>query len=170
MACESRRRTASLQGGRGRREVPNRSARFEVSVPATAAVTQPYFLEQPRQGDSYRWPQGSPKGDAVRTLAAARARPRLSIGGVESRRLARRSSIDSRIRFAASCGGPVSVVPKVTVGLDTSLLIVPAGRRRTRAAGRRASDRADLQSRSAGRCGSVYLLAGRCHRRKRRSR
>jgi len=40
------------QGGRGRREVPTSSARFEVSVPATAAITQPYFLEQPRQGDN----------------------------------------------------------------------------------------------------------------------
>jgi LmbE family N-acetylglucosaminyl deacetylase len=32
------------EGGRGRKETPNGSTRYDVSVPATAAVTQPYFL------------------------------------------------------------------------------------------------------------------------------
>jgi LmbE family N-acetylglucosaminyl deacetylase len=114
-----------LQGGRGRRELPDRSARFAVSVPATAAVTQPYFLEQPRQDASYRWPQGSPKGAPFApSLLAGEAG--LMIGDVDLV-----VSRPVQYRFADPVRGelrrPVSVVPKVTVGLDTALLIVPLG-------------------------------------------
>jgi LmbE family N-acetylglucosaminyl deacetylase len=113
------------QGGRGRREVPNSSARFEVSVPATAAITQPYFLEQPRQGDSYRWPQGSTKG--------APFAPSLLIGEVVLN-VGDATLVVPRpvqYRFADPIRGelrrPMSVVPRVTVGLDTALIIVPLG-------------------------------------------
>jgi hypothetical protein len=112
-------------GGRGRREVPDSSAKFEVSVPATAAITQPYFLEQPRQGDSYRWPQAVPKG--------APFGPSLLAGEVELK-IGDVNLVVSRpvqYRFADPIRGelrrPVNVVPRVTVGLDTALLIVPIG-------------------------------------------
>jgi hypothetical protein len=113
------------QGGRGRRETPDSSGRFDVSVPATATITQPYFLEQPRQGDSYRWPQTAPKG--------APFGPSLLTGEVELR-VGDVNLVVSRpvqYRFADPIRGelrrPVNVVPRVTVGLDTSLLIVPLG-------------------------------------------
>jgi len=114
------------QGGRGRREeVPDSSARFEVSVPATAAITQPYFLERPRQGDSYQWPQGSPKG--------APFAPSLLVGEV-GLKVADVDLVVSRpvqYRFADPVRGElrrfVSVVPKLTIGLDTELLVVPLG-------------------------------------------
>ena len=126
MACKTARGLGRLNGGRGRRETPSRSTRFDVSVPATAAVTQPYFLEEPRQGDSYRWPQGSPRGMPFAPLATD------GRGHGEHRRRGdrsplRQSSIDSRIRFVARCDAFPSVVPKVTVGLDASLLVVPVG-------------------------------------------
>jgi len=113
------------QGGRGRRESPTRAARFDVIVPGTAAVTQPYFLEEPRQGDSYRWPEGSPKG--------APFAPSLLSGevGLKFGDLDIVVSRPVEYRFADPIRGElrrlVSVVPKVTVGLDTSLLIVPLG-------------------------------------------
>ena len=113
------------QGGRGRREVATSSLRFEVSVPATAAITQPYFLEQPRQGDRYRWPEGSAKGTPFA--------PSLLIGEVGVR-VGDVNLVVSRpvqYRFADPIRGelrrPVNVVPRVTVGLDTPLLIVPLG-------------------------------------------
>ncbi|HKH75091.1 MAG TPA: PIG-L family deacetylase [Vicinamibacterales bacterium] len=114
-----------VQGGRGRREVPNGSARFEVNVPARAPNTQPYFLELPRVGDSYRWPPGSAKG--------APFAPSLLIGEV-ALKVGDVNVVVSRpvqYRFADPIRGelrrPVNVVPRVTIGLDTNLLIVPLG-------------------------------------------
>jgi LmbE family N-acetylglucosaminyl deacetylase len=114
-----------VQGGRFRREVPNSSARYEVSVPATAPISQPYFLERTRQGDSYEWPQGSPKG-APFAPSLLTGEVALTLGGVN---LVVSRPVD--YRFADPVRGelrrPVSVVPPVTVGLDTTLLIVPLG-------------------------------------------
>jgi LmbE family N-acetylglucosaminyl deacetylase len=113
------------QGGRGRRELPDSSARFEVSVPTTAAITQPYFLEQPRQGDSYRWPEGSPKGAPFESSLLT-AEVGLKVGDADL--LITRPV---QYRFADPIRGelrrPVNVVPRVTVGLDTALVIVPLG-------------------------------------------
>ena len=112
-------------GGRFRREVPSSSARYEVSVPATAAFTQPYFLERPRQGDSYQWPQDSPKG-APFGSALLFGEVELKVGDVNLV-----ASRPVEYRFADPIRGelrrPVSVVPQVTVGLDTALLVVPTG-------------------------------------------
>jgi LmbE family N-acetylglucosaminyl deacetylase len=111
--------------GRFRREVPSSSARYEVSVPATAAITQPYFLERARQGDSYQWPQGSPKG-APFASSLLIGEVAMNVGGVDLM-----VSRPVEYRFADPIRGelrrPVSVVPQVTVGLDTALLIVPLG-------------------------------------------
>jgi hypothetical protein len=113
------------QGGRGRREVPNSSARYEVSVPANAPITQPYFLERPRQGDSYQWSQGSPKGAPFASPLLI-GEVELTVGGVNLV-----ASQPVEYRFADPIRGelrrPISVVPEVTVGLDTTLLIVPLG-------------------------------------------
>jgi LmbE family N-acetylglucosaminyl deacetylase len=113
------------QGGRFRRESPSSAARFTLSVPATAPPTQPYFLEQPRRGDSYQWPQGSPQGSPFA--------PPLLVGEV-GLKIGDVSIVVSRpveYRFADQIRGelrrPVSVVPAVTVGLSESLLIVPLG-------------------------------------------
>jgi LmbE family N-acetylglucosaminyl deacetylase len=111
--------------GRARRESPTGTTRFEVSVPTAASVTQPYYLEEPRRGDTYRWPPGSPQ-------AAPFAPPLLvgevglRIGGIDLV-----ASQPVEYRFADPVRGElrrlVNVVPRVTVGLDTSLLIVPVG-------------------------------------------
>jgi LmbE family N-acetylglucosaminyl deacetylase len=111
--------------GRARRETPSSSARFEVSVPATAAVTQPYFLEEPRQGDSYRWPQGSPRGMPF-APSPLTGEVTVSIGGMEIL-----ATAPVQYRVADPIRGEVrrvpGVVPKVSVGLDASLLVVPTG-------------------------------------------
>jgi LmbE family N-acetylglucosaminyl deacetylase len=118
-------RERQTQGGRGRRELPDSSASFAVSVPASAPITQPYFLEQPRQGDRYRWPEGSPKGEPFA--------PSLLSGEV-GLKIGDLNIVVSRpvqFRFADPIRGelrrPVDVVPGVTVGLDTELLVLPLG-------------------------------------------
>jgi LmbE family N-acetylglucosaminyl deacetylase len=113
------------QGGRGRREAPTASTRYEVSVPPTAAITQPYFLEEPREGDLYRWPRGSPKAMPFASPPIV-SEVAVGIGGVELI-----ASEPVTYRVADQIRGELrrvpSVVPKVTVGLDATLLVVPLG-------------------------------------------
>jgi LmbE family N-acetylglucosaminyl deacetylase len=113
------------EGRRARREVPSAATRYAVSVPATAGVAQPYFLQEPRQGDVYRWPQGSPKGMPFAPSPLV-GEVILSIGGVDIT-----ASEPVTYRFADQIRGELrrvpDVVPAVTVGLDTSLVVVPLG-------------------------------------------
>ena len=112
-------------GPGGRREVPSHEARYRVSVPQDAPVTQPYHLEVPRTGDMYQWPEGTPKGLPFREPLLA-ATVTMVVGGV-----AIDVSRPVEYRFADRVRGELrrelNVVPAVTVGLDTRLLIVPAG-------------------------------------------
>ena len=107
------------------RERPTATTRYEVRVPATAVPTQPYFLVQPRQGDRYVWPQGSPKASPFDPPALV-GEATLSIGGVE---IVATKPVD--YRFADAIRGELrrapGVVPPINVGVDASLLIVPLG-------------------------------------------
>ena len=112
-------------GGFGRRETPTSLASYRVSVPAAAPVTQPYFLKQPRTGDTYTWTDGDPKSlpfDPPLITAAVTA----AIGGVDVT-----VSRPVQFRYADAVRGElrrdVNVVPRVAVGLDTPLLVVPLG-------------------------------------------
>ena len=99
---------------------------FEVAVPATAEPSRPYFLEQPRAGNLYRWPvdptvmgqPGNPPflhgvvevsvGDA--TLSVSRA---ATFVGVDQ------ASGEFRL--------PLFVVPAVSVSVEPSRVAWPAG-------------------------------------------
>ncbi len=113
------------QGQGGRREIPTQETRYRVTVAANAPVSQPYHLEQLRQGDGYRWSDTAPKGLPF-TPPLMTATVTLTIGGV---------TIDvSRpveYRFADGVRGELrrefNVVPAVAVGLDSPLMIVPLG-------------------------------------------
>jgi hypothetical protein len=94
-------------------------------VPASAALTQPYFLEEPRRGDTYRWAEGAPKslpfGPPLLTGRVA-----LEIGGVL---VTVTRPVQYRVadRVRGELRRDVQVVPDVAVGLDSRLLIVPLG-------------------------------------------
>lgn len=115
------------QGGGpgGRRDVPTHEARYLVTVPANAPVTQPYHLETPRQGATYQWPDSAPKGlpFAPPLLTAT---VKLGVAG---------TTVDVtrpvEYRFADRIRGElrreVNIVPAVAVGVDSPLLIVPLG-------------------------------------------
>jgi len=112
-------------GGFGRRETPTNLASYRVSIPANAPVTQPYFLKQARTGDTYEWTDGDPKSlpfDPPLITAAVTS----AIGGVDVT-----VSRPVQFRYADAVRGElrrdVNVVPRVAVGLDTPLLVVPLG-------------------------------------------
>ncbi len=112
-------------GGFGRRETPANEVRYTVGVPAGAPLTQPYYLRQPRRGDSYSWSDSEPK-----TLPFAppllTADVTLNIGGVVVP-----VSTPVMFRYADRVRGElrraVNVVPAVAVGVDSKLMIVPLG-------------------------------------------
>jgi LmbE family N-acetylglucosaminyl deacetylase len=112
-------------GPRGRRETPAHSARFRVTVPSDAPPTQPYFLEVLRRGDTYRWADGAPKSlpFASPLLTAAVT---LNVGGVTAR-VSRPVQYREADRVRGELRRDVNVVPAVTVGLDSRLLVVPLG-------------------------------------------
>jgi hypothetical protein len=107
-----------------RAETPTHVARYRLTVPPDAELTQPYFLERPRQGDQYDWIH------AARGLPFA---PPLVTGHVDATigGIAITISRPVQYRFGDRVRGElrrnVSVVPAVAVGLDSRLLIVPTG-------------------------------------------
>ncbi len=111
-------------GPGGRQEVASSETRLAVTVPGDAPVTQPYFVEVPRQGDQYNWTS------AVRGLPFA---PPLVTADV-TMDIGRATLTISRpvmYRYADRVRGELrrelNVVPAVTVGVDSKFLIVPLG-------------------------------------------
>jgi hypothetical protein len=107
-----------------RRESPTHVASVSVTVPPGEPPTQPYFLEQPRRGETYQC-----SADACGLPFAPpplRADVTVEIGG-ETIVL----SQDVQFRTADPVRGElrrnINVTPPVTVGLDSNLLIVPLG-------------------------------------------
>jgi LmbE family N-acetylglucosaminyl deacetylase len=116
---------ASNDNAFGRRETPTRSWQYKVAVPRDASLTQPYFLAQPRRGDSYTWTDAAPKGlpfDAPLMTADVA----LEIGGVPIT-VSRPVQYRYGDRIRGELRRDVNVVPAMTVGVDTRLLIVPTG-------------------------------------------
>jgi LmbE family N-acetylglucosaminyl deacetylase len=115
------------QGGGfiNRRETPTNLVSYRVRLPADAQPTQPYYLKQPRNGDVYKWSDTDPKAlpfDPPLLTASVT----LTIGGVDVT-----VTKPVQFRYADDVRGElrrdVNVVPRLAVGLDTSLLIVPLG-------------------------------------------
>lgn len=122
---------AEPAGGRGggagfrQRETPTSDTRYQLTVPMNAPLTEPYFLRLPRKGDSYQWPDNAPKGlpfDAPLVTASVS----MDIGGIP---ITITKPVEYRYadRVRGEVRREINVVPPVTVGLDTPLLIVPLG-------------------------------------------
>ena len=118
--------STSNQGGpQGRREQPTTETRYAVTVAADAAVTQPYFLREPRRGDMYQWPVS---GERTMPFDAPllTAEVSVQIGGAAVV-IARPVQYRLGDRVRGELRRDVNVVPALTVGVDSRLLIVPTG-------------------------------------------
>jgi LmbE family N-acetylglucosaminyl deacetylase len=98
--------------------------RFRVSIPADAAVTEPYFLRRPRQGDLYGWPTGDSAVAEPFEAAPVRASARLAVAGAElpMEREATFREVDLR---QGELRRPVMVVPAVSVSTERAVRILP---------------------------------------------
>ena len=107
------------------RDTPSHTARYRLTVPLDAPLTQPYFLQEKRQGDSYAW-----SADAQRTLPFGppplEGHVAMEIDGVP---ITITRPVQYRVgdRVRGELRREVNVVPAVVVGLDSRLLIVPLG-------------------------------------------
>jgi hypothetical protein len=121
------------------REKPTATARYRVTAPVDAALTQPYYLVEPRDGDKYRWPPGSPKampfasplvmGEVTLQVGGERVTGdglAVQLGG---ERVLVSQPVEFRLadRVRGELRRQINVVPPVAVGLDSPLLIVPLG-------------------------------------------
>lgn len=122
---------AEPAGGRGGgpafrvREIPTSETRYQLTVPMNAPLTEPYFLRLPRKGDSYQWPDNAPKGLPFGPPLVT-ASVSMEIGGIP---ITVTKAVEYRYadRVRGEVRREINVVPPVTVGLDTPLLIVPLG-------------------------------------------
>ncbi len=107
------------------REIPSHVMRYRATVATDAPPTQPYYMEDARDGDRYRWDETDPRGlpFAPPLLTATVT---LVIGGMQVA-----TTEPVVYRFADRVRGElrrnVEVVPPLSVGLDSRLLIVPTG-------------------------------------------
>jgi LmbE family N-acetylglucosaminyl deacetylase len=112
------------QQGFFRRETGDYSAGFNVAIPAKEQPFQPYWLTKPRQGEMFDWSTAGAAGTLPFEQNVPGAIVTLDVLGtkVEFRR-------PIEFRFADDIRGELrrnfEVVPKISVELDQSLLIIP---------------------------------------------
>ena len=107
-----------------RRETGDFASYFNIGVPAEAALTQPYWLDEPRDGDLFRWRED----DKQRSLPFHREMP-FALVEVEVLGVVVTFSQAVEYRYADDTRGEIrrfiDVVPMASVELDQPLLIVP---------------------------------------------
>lgn len=111
---------------RPRREDSHGAAFFKLVSPKNAELTQPYWLEKPRQNFTFDWsePDAAPNRPFQAPIATAEVT--IEIGGQEI-------TIEKEVqyRFADDIRGELrrqlNVVPAITLGLESNLLIAGVG-------------------------------------------
>jgi LmbE family N-acetylglucosaminyl deacetylase len=98
---------------------------YSVQVPTTASFTQPYWLREPRRGDRFVWPQGSP---ANMPFDPPLLRTRSSVdyqGAVIS--MERPAEFRSVDRMTGERRSQLKVVPEWSVRVSPDVAIIPIG-------------------------------------------
>ena len=112
------------QGFRPRDEAALNTYYFTLSSPANASYTQPYWLESPRQNFTFNWSAPDAEKNMPFQSPLARAEVKLDVGGEEIT-----VTKPVQYRYADPIRGELrrdlNVVPLVSVGLDSDLLIAP---------------------------------------------
>lgn len=105
------------------RETADHTSAFSVTVSATEAPTQPYWLTTPRQGPSYTWQPGAPVAQPFAPALVA-ADVDAVIGGV---RVTLTQPLQYRLidQVRGELRRNLAVMPAVTVNLDSQLEVVP---------------------------------------------
>ena len=120
---------APTQGFRQRDETALDARFFTLTSPTTAKLTQPYWLENPRQNYTFDWnTAAAPDKNMPFSAPIAAAEVKMLVGGEEitvSKTVEYRYADDIRGELRRD----LSVVPLVSVATDSNLLIVPTAPR-----------------------------------------
>lgn len=107
-----------------RRETGNSEAFFRVKPPRDAMATQPYWLENPRDGELYRWEAGDGNATLPFQAPLLTAEAKMDVAGVE---ITLQQPV--QYRYADDIRGEVrrdlNLVPSLTIKVDQKMLIVP---------------------------------------------
>ncbi len=113
------------EGFRPRNEAALNAFYFDLTVPTTAAPTQPYWLESPRQNFAFDWSATDAEKNMPFQSPLVFAGVELNIGGEE---VSVRKPI--QYRYADDIRGELrrdlDVVPLVDVSLDSNLIVAPS--------------------------------------------
>ncbi len=108
-----------------RPEVASASAYFKVTVSSNATLTQPYWLEKPRKNFTFDWTAADAAKNAPFQNQLATAEVTFELAGVDVT-----VAKPVQYRYADDIRGELrrdlNVVPRLSVALDTNLLIAPA--------------------------------------------
>ncbi|HSG46912.1 MAG TPA: PIG-L family deacetylase [Longimicrobiales bacterium] len=109
--------------------------RYRVHIPAAAALSELYFLEAPRDGEMYRWPDEPALWGLPMDPPVIRARVGFVLGagstraGITAMAPARYVGVDKAL---GEFEKPVLVVPAVSVATETASMVWPQGLQETR--------------------------------------
>lgn len=107
------------------REVGDFSKYFDIKVPSNALPTQPYWLAEERDGDVFRW-------NVSESIATLPFQPAIPLARIKMQLLGSEIEFERPVefRFADDIRGElrrnVDIVPKLTLEMDQSLMIVPS--------------------------------------------
>lgn len=111
------------QGFRFFRETAAQTTYFEMRAAADAPLTQPYWLDQPRDGSVFRWSDDDPQNAPFASPLVA-SETLAEIGGVSVT-----LGANAQYRYADDIRGEIrrelNVVPRLSVRFDSDLLIAP---------------------------------------------
>ncbi|MBL8181544.1 MAG: PIG-L family deacetylase [Blastocatellia bacterium] len=115
---------AEPQAGPFRRERGKLNEIHRIKVPASAEITQPYWLKDPRNGELFEWPNSDEQTLSFSPPTVV-ANVTASVGGIEIP-----LSQPLEFRYADLTRGEirrnVAVVPQLSVALDRDLIVVPS--------------------------------------------
>jgi LmbE family N-acetylglucosaminyl deacetylase len=101
---------------------------YTVKVPANSTFTQPYWLKEPRKGDRFVWPEGSPVNMPFDPpLLMTHARVILNGTAIAMDKPSEFRSVD---RIYGEHRAQVKVVPALSVRLTPDVAVIPLGGKR----------------------------------------
>src|SRR5262249_25390328 len=101
---------------------------FTVRVPSNATYTQPYWLREPRKGDRFVWPQGSP-ADMPFDPALLMTHASVTYDGAAIV-MGKPAEFRSTDRMYGEQRAEIKVVPALSVRLSPEVAVIPIGGKR----------------------------------------
>ncbi|MGW8268431.1 MAG: PIG-L family deacetylase, partial [Longimicrobiales bacterium] len=99
--------------------------RFTLRIPQDAALSRPYFLEEPRDGEIYRWPSMPPVRGLPGAPPSVYARVRLSAGENELVSVRRTAVFRGVDKATGEFVEPLLVVPAFSVSMEPEEMVWP---------------------------------------------